>query len=160
MTSTRFNAPLGREVIILTSIVTMIVVILMVYIWSRGGRFIPAVLLVIHLLPLILSVRGYKVVPGALLIRRLWWDTRWPLDGQVKASVRPGVMSRSLRLFGNGGVFAFSGTFRNDALGSYRAFVTDFNRTVVIDTPRGVVVVSPDRPADFVAAVQRAAGPR
>ena len=31
MTSTRFNAPLGREVIILTSIVTMIVVILMVF---------------------------------------------------------------------------------------------------------------------------------
>ena len=156
----RFNAPWGRELTVLTTIVTLTMVVAMVVTWRRGARFIPALLLCIHALPLIMSVRGYELVPGALVVRRLWWTTRWPLNGPVKAALRPNVMARSWRILGNGGVFAFSGTFSNAALGRYRAFVTDLKRTVVLDTPRGIVVVSPDRPEDFVAAVQRVAGPR
>ena len=84
----------------------------------------------------------------------LWWDTRFPLDGPVTATIRPDVMARSWRIWGNGGLFAISGYFSNAALGRYRAFVTDFRRTVVLETPRGIVVVSPDRPEAFVAALE------
>jgi hypothetical protein len=151
----RFNAPWGRELTVLTTIATALIVSLAAFIWTKGGRITPAALLLIHAVPMALTVRRYELVPGALLIRRLWWDTRWPLDGPVTATVRPGVMARSWRIWGNGGLFAISGHFSNAALGRYRAFVTDFKRTVVLDTPRGIVVVSPDRPDDFVSAVER-----
>ena len=62
-------------------------------------------------------------------------------------------MANSWRTWGNGGFFSFSGHFVNTALNRYRAFVTDLSRTVVLDTPRGVLVVSPDAPQEFVAAV-------
>lgn len=158
--TTRFNAPWGRELTVLTTIATAMIAGIAVFIWTRGGRVTPTLLLLVHAIPLALTVRRYELVPGALLIRRLWWDTRWPLDGPVTATVRPGVMAHSWRIWGNGGLFAISGHFSNAALGRYRAFVTDFKRTVVLDTPRGIVVVSPDRPDDFVSALERTRGQR
>lgn len=150
----RFNAPWGRELTVLTAIVTAMIIAMVAYVWSQGGRITAVLLLTIHAIPLALTVRGYELVPGELRIRRLWWNTRVPLAGPITAAVRPDVMARSWRIWGNGGVFAISGHFSNAALGRYRAFVTDFKRTVVIDTPHGILVVSPDRPDQFVAALE------
>jgi hypothetical protein len=158
--SARFKAPWGGELTVLTLIANALILTVAAYIWSQGGRLTPILVLIVLAVPLALMVRGYELVPGELRIRRLWWDTRWPLDGPIKASVRPNVMARSWRIWGNGGIFAISGHFSNAALGRYRAFVTDFKRTVVLDTPRGIVVVSPDQPEAFVVAVEHAARPR
>lgn len=151
----RFNAPWGRELTVLTAVVTAMIIAIVWYVWSQGGRVTAVLILIVHAIPLSLTVRRYELVPGELRIRRLWWDTRWPLAGTVTAAVRPDVMARSWRIWGNGGIFAISGHFSNAALGRYRAFVTDFKRTVVIDTPHGIVVVSPDRPDEFVAALEQ-----
>lgn len=59
-------------------------------------------------------------------------------------------MQCGLRLCGNGGLFSFSGWFRNRALGVYRAFVTDPHRTVVLRYPRRPIVLSPSSPEEFV----------
>lgn len=158
--SARFKAPWGGELTALTVTASAIIIGAAAYVWSRGGEVVGLLLLVIQTILLAFTVRGYELVPGELRIRRLWWHTTWPLNGAVKATVRPDVMARSWRIWGNGGVFAVSGHFSNATLGRYRAFVTDFTRTVVIDTPRGIVVVSPDQPDDFVAAVEDAIRPR
>jgi hypothetical protein len=158
--STTFRAPWGGELTALTVISTALILAVSGFIWWQGGRLTPAFVLLVLALPLMLTVRGYEVVRGELRIRRLFWDTRWPLDAPITASVRPNVMARSWRIWGNGGMFAVSGWFSNSALGRYRAFVTDFTRTVVLDTPRGIVVVSPDQPDAFVAAIERAARAR
>ena len=65
-------------------------------------------------------------------------------------------MRRSIREFANGGLFSYTGGFHNSVLGSYRAFVTDHARTVVLRFPDRaagdrVVVLSPDDPEAFVA---------
>ena len=49
------------------------------------------------------------------------------------------------------------GWFRNGLLGSYRAYVTDPELTVVIDLGDRTFVVSPDRPHLFADEVRRAA---
>ena len=59
-------------------------------------------------------------------------------------------MRWSTRTFGNGGLFSFTGFFRNKALGAYRAFVTDPHQTVVLHFPTRTVVVSPSAPEQFV----------
>ena len=51
-------------------------------------------------------VRSYTIEPDALAIRRLLWTTRVPLAGLQSATFTPDVMRRSLRLFGNGGMFS------------------------------------------------------
>ena len=94
--------------------------------------------------------RGYTVTPTAILVHRLLWTTRLPLTGLQSAQFEPDAMRGSIRTFGNGGLFSFSGFFRNKALGAYRAFVTDLHRTVVLRFRSRTVVVSPSAPEEFI----------
>ena len=54
----------------------------------------------------------------------------------------------------NSGVFSLTGLWWNRKFGRYRAYVTDQKRAVVLGFEQKTVVVSPDRPAEFVAAVK------
>lgn len=99
------------------------------------------------------SIRGYRLEGRCLFIRRLLWDTRVPLEGLRGGEVDPEAMRRSLRLFGNGGLFVFAGWFRNRRLGVYRAFATDPARAVVLTLPRRKIVITPADPAAFVRAL-------
>jgi len=103
---------------------------------------------VLGLLPFI--IRGYEITPDSLLIRRLFWTTRLSRSGLQSAEVVPGAMKGSLRLCGNGGGFAFTGWYRNKALGNYRAFVTDLKNTVVLRYATKTIVVSPGDAEGFV----------
>jgi hypothetical protein len=100
-------------------------------------------------------VRGYALEGGSLVIRRLFWDTAVPLAGLKDVLLGSEHISGSLRLFGNGGVFSFTGIFRNKKLGIYRAYVNDLNRIVVLKLPGRVIVISPAFPGDFVQAVRQ-----
>lgn len=62
-------------------------------------------------------------------------------------------MRASLRTFGNGGGFSFTGRYWNKRLGSYRAFVTNPARSVVLRWQDRTVVVSPASPEEFVREV-------
>jgi hypothetical protein len=108
------------------------------------------------LLPLVcalFAVRGYFIQGRSLFIQRLLWNTRINLEGLRDATVDPDAMRRALRLCGNGGLFSFTGWFRNKRLGTFRAFVTDPRQTVVLSFPNRTIVLSPDRPAAFVEAI-------
>jgi len=67
------------------------------------------------------------------------------------------VMQGSLRTFANGGLFAFAGNFHSGDLGAYRAYVTDGMKAVVLKFTDKTIVVSPDDPEEFIAAVTSAA---
>lgn len=149
----KFRAPWGRELFIVTLLGLFVIGLpILIQLW-RGYWVVSTLLLAILGVAASLSVRGYELVPGELRIRRLWWDTRWPLDASTRVIVRPHAMQGSWRRWGNDGMFAISGHFAGSGLGRYRAFVTDPARTVVLETERGIVVVSPERPAEFAQAV-------
>jgi hypothetical protein len=105
-------------------------------------------LLLLGTLPFL--IRSYEITGDEILIRRLFWTTRLSLAGLKAAAVEPRAMAHSLRTFGNGGAFSFTGWFWKKPLGHYRAFVTDLNRTVVLRFEKRTVVVSPAEPEDFV----------
>lgn len=134
------------------ALVAFTVVMFIFYKWSGligstvGSWVLPFILL--GTLPFI--IRSYAIAGDELLIRRLFWTTRLPLAGLKSAEVEPRVMSNSLRTFGNGGAFSFTGWFWKKPLGHYRAFVTDLNRTVVLRFEKRTVVVSPAEPEEFV----------
>jgi hypothetical protein len=96
------------------------------------------------------TVRGYTITQDAILVHRLLWATRLPRAGLKSAEFVTGVMNRSLRTCGNGGFFSFTGFYWCKTLRSYRAYVTDLRKTVVLRYERRTVVVSPDAPEDFV----------
>ena len=100
-------------------------------------------------------VRGYALDGNDLVIQRLFWRTRIPLVGLPSVSVAPGICKGSIRLMGNGGLFAFTGLYRNKALGRYRLFATDLSRPVVILLQGRTVVVTPAAPDHFAEQLRR-----
>ena len=99
-------------------------------------------------------IRGYVITENALFVQRFLWHTRIDLSGLRAFEPDPIAMSGSLRTFGNGGLFCTAGYFHNEKLGSYRAFATDPRLAVVLHFTDKVIVVTPDNPEQFVAALK------
>jgi hypothetical protein len=153
----KFKAPWGRDVVIVTVLGLFVIGLpLLLQVWRPRSVFVVLLLGSILAVSVMLCVRGYELRSGELIVRRLFWNTVWPIDAAARATVRPDAMRGSWRVWGNGGMFAISGHFSGSGLGRYRAFVTDPGRTVVIETRAGIVVVSPDRPQEFARALERA----
>ena len=71
---------------------------------------------------------------------------------------RYGSMGSDTRVCGVGGVFGFTGWFRNKELGNYFAYVGDTKNAVLVQTRKRKYVVSCDRPDELVEALRKAAG--
>jgi len=161
---THFRAPWSKSLIVASIFATLVCLGVSYALWTlplRGGsaeslRFWLVLLpLVVILICALFLVRGYSISNRELEIRRLLWKTRISLHGLQGVYFDPNATHRSIRTFGNGGFFSFSGHFRNKELGSYRAFMTDRRRAVVLRFPSSVMVISPDRPEDFVSTISQ-----
>ncbi len=123
----------------------------------NGGQFL-------WLLPLLVvgislfTVRGYFLGQNTLYIQRLFWKTKIDLSNLKRVSVDPEALSDSIRTMGNGGLFAYTGMFRNKQLGSYHAYITDHKRAVVLRFSNRVIVISPEEPQDFERQIKQYCG--
>lgn len=114
------------------------------------GTSVALVSPLVALIAVLFVVRAYEIGPAELRIQRLFWTTRIPLEGITRAWHDPAAMKRSIRVFGNGGLYSITGLYRNRTLGSYRAFVTDSKQSVVLALPKRSVVISPADPRAFL----------
>ena len=108
---------------------------------------IPVLTLFISLL---FTVRGYSISGNSFRIRRLLWYTDIDISILKSVEYNPKAMTGSLRTFGNGGLFSFSGSYKSGKLGSFKAYVTDFKNCVILKTADLTLVVSPENPELFV----------
>ena len=98
-------------------------------------------------------IRGYIITRDTLFIQRFFWHSRIDLSDLRSYEIDPDAMKGSVR-FGNGGLFCIAGFFRNGKLGNYRAYATDPKLAVVLKFSDKTVVVTPDNPEQFVAALK------
>jgi hypothetical protein len=99
----------------------------------------------------LLTVRGYGFDSGTLLVQRLVWTTRVSLEGLRSVVQDPTAIGLlSIKAFGNGGLFAILGWRRVRPYGWCRVFATDPARAVVLECKSIHIIVTPDRPAEFV----------
>lgn len=158
--SETFWAPLDRLTLIITLIAAAICMgFPVVYYYLHPVRNLATALVCLFpiatfLIVSLFSVRSYHVEEGVLRIQRAAWSTRIPLRPLESAEIVPGVMARSWRLWGIGGMFGWIGWFRNNSLGTYRAWVTDRQKTVVLKSGGKTYVVSPGAPEKFLQALQ------
>ena len=159
---TRYKATWGRPLIVVSAVATL--VCLAIPFWGRQffsglshpfGSWLAMLPLVLLLCSALYSITGYTLTDDTLIIHRPGWRTRIPLAGIEAAEVSPGAMRGSLRIFGNGGLYSFTGWYWNRVLGKYQAFVTTLDNTVVLRFRDRRIVVSPDRPDDFVREITR-----
>ena len=152
-----FSAPWARSLKSMTALsIAILVAIPLIGIFSGPREYIGWILgmIVMPLFVLMVAVffiiRGYVLRQDALIVQRLGWTSNISLGDLMSAEINPAAMSRSLRTFGNGGMFCFAGAFNNKKLGPYRAFATDPERSVILKFSNRTVVVTPGNPDQFV----------
>jgi hypothetical protein len=158
LTMNRFKAPWGKSLRIMTGIGTVICLAASLFFFRTIlTSSVHTVYFCLSVLPLLLvagaalfTVRGYSVSGDSIFIERLFWSTRLPVAGLQSVRFEPDAVRGSIRAFGNGGFFSVTGYYWNKRLGSYRAYVTDPRRIVVLRFSKRAVVLSPDSPEDFV----------
>jgi hypothetical protein len=156
METVRFSAPWGRAtrvitVLVLVGVIGLTIIALEVVplpSLARISLISAPILIVAATAPFM--ILGYEIRDQLLVVKRPGWRTRIPLTGLRCAALDPKVVARSLRIFGNGGLFAFNGLFWNKQLGRYRAYVTDLKRSVVLTLSDRTVVISPGAPERLV----------
>ena len=153
-----YEAPWSTTLIVMSVLTTVVCLGASAGAWlSLAARHTPGALGCAALFPLVIlfgaalfTIRGYSLSSDRILVHRLLWSTALPRAGLESACVEPDAMRGSLRTFGNGGAFSFTGVYYNKRLGSYRAYVTDPRRSVVLRYAKRRVVLSPATPEDFV----------
>lgn len=163
-----FRAPWARAVRLLSvgSVVLLLTLTLIglllgprqSWIWWLAMVGAPLVILCGGLL---FMVRGYVLTPSCIEVRRLGWSTRLPLAGLESVAGEPQALQGSLRLFGNGGLFAISGWFWNRRIGRFRAYATDPQRAVLLRYRDGAkVILTPHDVQHFIVRLRALADVR
>ncbi len=156
-----FNALWGTSLKVISALTTVFLIGIFggMALTGRASTVIEMVLyLVIPLLILFISllftVRGYSVSGNSFRIRRLLWYTDMDISMLKSVEYDPKAMTGSMRTFGNGGLYSFSGRYKSGKLGAFKAYVTDFKKCVVIVAAGQTVVVSPENPELFVEVLR------
>ncbi len=156
-----FAAPWGGLLLFLTIGMTVLCLAVAIGVGTQApiprqiGQSAGLILLAIAAGCALFTVRGYLVAGETLWVRRLFWSTRVSLRGLRSARFDPEATRASIRLWGNGGFFSFSGWYWNKRLGRYRLYATDPKRSVVLEWSERRAVVTPDDPEAFIRRVHR-----
>lgn len=159
-----YAAPWGVRTRRMTLFSVSIILIFPLFAWWQTPASEPLSLrIVLLLIPVVLlggtylfSVRSYSLTEQAVLINRLIGPVRLPTAEIEAIEKMPYATDLSIRVMGNGGMFGFNGRFRNNILGPYRAHVTDPANCVVLRLKnKNPIVISPENPGRFVAAVEK-----
>jgi PH (Pleckstrin Homology) domain-containing protein len=160
-----YHAPWGRLLTAITGLATLLLGGIAAFglwnaanippnqrvLWFVGMVAIPAA---IWLGTLVFAVTGYTLCDGVIQVHRVGWKSVVALDGLERVEFEPRAMSGSIRNWGNGGMFSFTGHYRNKRLGPYRAYATDPNRSVVLHFPdERPIVLTPESPKQFAELV-------
>lgn len=100
------------------------------------------------------SPRGYAIAEGAIVVKRLIGDARFPLEGVREARRTTADDLRwCIRLWGSGGLFGYYGLFRTSRLGKCWWYVTNRRNSVVVIAGGRTALFSPDDVNGFLAAI-------
>ena len=156
-----FGAPWSRSL----KVASGVAVVMLAIVAAAGILVMPARMLLARALMIALPagvlgiaflgmVSGYTLTATQLAVKRPLWNTVFPLAQLSSVAGDVEVFRGALRLFGNGGIFSFTGFFWKRGLGCYRAFATDPGRAVILKFKKRTIVVTPHDPQHFIVRVR------
>lgn len=119
------------------------------------GLAMPALVLLALCASLLTQVCSYTVEGTTLHVERPFWRTTLDLGTLQHAWVDHGLCGRSRRVYGNAGMFAFTGLFESPDLGRYRLYATDPGGLLVLRTASATFAISPQAPEAVLQDLRR-----
>jgi len=165
MKARSFSAPWGRRIWLVTGLVSLLSlgVSLSIVIGAsarkpadRKARWIaPIVILVAIGGTAFWCIRSFVITDDAIVIQRSFWKNRILLGDITSAEFDPKACHGAFKTIGNDGLFAMHGRFRSKRLGKFQAYDTDPENAVVLKTTSDTIVLSPERPRNFLTELNR-----
>ncbi|HEY4092967.1 MAG TPA: PH domain-containing protein [Luteibacter sp.] len=152
-----FSTTMSNSVRWIGIFTVVIVVIAVAFVMDRDGPAtmgvpLAGILTLALALTYGISPLRYEMGGGRLVIRRQVGRTTVELRGAIIRADSE-AFKGMIRVFGNGGFFAFDGLFYSRHLGMVKVAARHRDHGVVIQPPGGrKLVVSPDDPQAFIAA--------
>ena len=148
---TQATAPMSTAIKVITGLVLAMAAAMLlagVKVWGLllGGTILATVALFCYLWAPV----AYELMGDELTVRMRLGQKVFPaVTGCETLSARPPM---GLRLWGNGGLFAATGIFWNQAYGVFRAYVTSarYQDYVLVATRTRKILISPENPAEFI----------
>jgi len=144
-------------VLLLTGLATIIVGILSFKLISVGRWLHPLILTGVWLYCYIYAPRSYEIRGNFLIVNFRIGSKRFgPI---VSCQTTKGRVIAGLRVFGNGGLFGYTGWYRNLRDGLHRSYVTHRKKLILLETKDGKkILISPGDPQGFVDGVKDTPG--
>lgn len=142
-------------------IMAKVVTILMIVVAGALPLVPKMVMYTIVILPLVIfitwlfSVTGFTLENNTLIVSRPFWKTTIVMPPGATAKLEPEVRTGLLKTMGNGGLFGYTGGFRNKTLGHFKAYATNWNHAVSIVSEENnfKIVVTPEEPEQFILCI-------
>jgi hypothetical protein len=148
---TQASAPMSPAIKVVTGLVLAMIAALLLAAGKVGAMlFASAVLSAVALFCYLRAPVAYAITNDELTVRFRLGQKVFPgVTGCATLTARP---PRGLRLWGNGGLFAATGIFWNQAYGVFRAYLTSarYQDYVLVATRTQKILISPENPAEFV----------
>lgn len=148
---TQASAPMSPAIKVVTGLVLVMIVALFLAAGKVGAMlFASAVLAAVALCCYLRAPVAYDIANDELTVRfRLGQKVFPAVTGCETLTARP---PRGVRLWGNGGLFAATGIFWNQAYGVFRTYITSARHQdyVLVATRTQKILISPENPAEFV----------
>jgi Bacterial PH domain len=160
---TTFTTSLDKFNKITTVIIIVILDIILLTVFFLTPNNEKNIAMSIVILPLIalifvflLRPNNYSVSSDKLLIHRALSNVEISRNNiQSVKEIDESEVKNSIRTFGVGGLFGNFGKFWNGKLGSMTWYVTRKNNFVLVETnDQKKIILTPDKPAEFVASFQ------
>jgi hypothetical protein len=152
-TMTQATAPMSAAIKFITGLVLAMTVALLIAGLKVCGLLLGgAIMVTVVGLCYLFAPVGYELSGDQLTVRFRVGQKVFPgVTGCQTLTARPPM---GLRLWGNGGLFAATGIFWNQAYGVYRAYVTSarYQDYVLVATRTRKILISPENPVEFVKA--------
>jgi hypothetical protein len=156
----KFSASLDKFSKTITTAVTLLFLVLLYsqyQVWiSTYQKWIPLAMgfffIAVYALCYCLKPLGYEITHGELIISRYLGNVSIPRsDIQQVSLLSQESIKRSIRTFGNGGLFGYVGKFYNRTMGKMTWYITRRDSLVLVETKDGrKILLSPDEPEQFV----------
>lgn len=144
-------APASASIKIVTSfIIALTAVFILLSVYESALLFAGMVLAVVSVVAYLRAPVAYEISSGHLIVHYRWGERRF---GLVEGCSRiEGRFPLTIRLWGNGGMFAGTGIFWNRTLGIFRVYVTRGkpSELVLVKTTKRPVLISPADPDRFI----------
>lgn len=115
---------------------------------------LPAILFLVMGISYYFSIRSYAIVDTKLEIRRPFDSIEYDLNSISSAArIDRRDLRFAVRTFGIGGLFSHTGQYWNKKSGHMTWYLTRFNTAVMLTIGSKKVVVSPDKPQEFINAL-------